>query len=77
MAGSGAKRSHTGMVYRSPDHLLSLTPDFIRKAIEIRLDGYFGGVYRYVEPLFDGRNLYLEAIHANRRKLESLLAASA
>ncbi len=74
MAGEGAFRTHTGTIYRSPEHLLELTPGFIRNSIERRLDGYFGGAYHLVAEHFGGRNLYLEAIHRNCDRLEAMLA---
>ena len=73
MAGKDAFRTHTGVIYDSPDHLLALTPDFIDKSIERRLEGYFSGAMHYAATHFGGTNLYLEAIHANRLKLEALL----
>ncbi len=75
MAGEGAFRTHTGTIYRSPEHLMELTPSFIRSSIESRLDGFFGGAHRLVAAHFGGRNLYLEAIHGNCDRLEALLAA--
>jgi len=38
-----------------------------------RLDGEFGGAYRYVEPLFGGRNPYMEAIGRNLEYLKQVL----
>lgn len=75
MAGEGAYRTHTGFIYDSPDHLMALTPGFIRDAIERRLDGYFGGAYRYAAHHFGGANLYMDAIVDNSARLERLLAA--
>lgn len=74
MAGEGAFRTHTGTVYRSPEHLLELTPNFIRNSIERRLDGFFDGAHRLVAAHFGGRNLYLEAIYCNCDRLERMLA---
>ena len=39
MAGEEAFRTHTGVIYDSPQHLLRLTPDVIRYSIDLRLDG--------------------------------------
>lgn len=74
MAGEQGHSTHTGTIYRSPDHLLALTPDFIRTAIDVRLEGQFGGAYRYAARHFGGKNLYMDAITANCRRLQSLLA---
>ncbi len=38
-----------------------------------RLDGEFGGAYRYVESLYGGRNPYLEAINRNLAYLTRVL----
>lgn len=77
MAGEGAHRTHTGFIYDSPDHLMELTPGFINTAIERRLDGYFGGAYRYAAHHFQGPNLYMDAIADNSARLERLLAERA
>jgi hypothetical protein len=77
MAGEDAYRSHTGAIYRSPEHLMSLTPGFIRNSIKTRLDGYFSGAYRYAALYFGGEDLYLQAINENCERLEAQLAESA
>jgi hypothetical protein len=76
MAGEKAYRTHTGFIYDSPQHLLELTPDFIRNSIELRLERYFGGAFRYAANHFGGPDLYMEAILENSGKLEALLAES-
>jgi hypothetical protein len=76
MAGDKAYRTHTGFIYDSPRHLLELTPDFIRNSIELRLEGYFGGAFRYAAKHFGGPDLYMDAIVENSNKLEALLAES-
>ena len=38
-----------------------------------RLDGEFGGAYRYVEPLYGGRNPYMEAIDRTLAYLKQVL----
>ncbi len=73
MAGEDAYRTHTGFIYDSPQHLLQLTPGFIRNSIELRLDGYFDGAYRYAAEHFGGTNLYMDAIAENSSRLEALL----
>ena len=75
LAGEGAREHRTGKIYRSPTHLLESTPDFIRDAIDLRLEGEFDGVHRYAATHFGGRNLYLDAIFENRRRLQQLLAS--
>jgi hypothetical protein len=74
MAGEGARPQHTGKVYHSRAHLLASTPGFMRDAIELRLEGEFDGVYRYTAAYFGGRNLYMDAIVENCRRLQRLLA---
>lgn len=61
------------VVYGSGLDLLRQTPAFVRAAIEDRLEGAFGHAYRCLEPLFDGRNPYLEAIQRNVDHLHELL----
>ena len=76
MAGEQGHSTHTGTIYRSPDHLLASTPDFIRTAIDVRLERQFGGAYRYAARHFGGKDLYMDAIAANSRRLHSLLAGT-
>jgi hypothetical protein len=76
MAGSNGNHSHTGTIYRSREHLLQSTPNFIRTAIDVRLDGHFDSVHRYEADHFDGRHLYMDAIQLNYNRLESYLAGS-
>ena len=74
MAGKQGKYTKTGIIYRSAAHLMQSTPNFIRSAIQVRLDGYFHAYYRYAAHHFGGPNLYMEAIEANCARLEKLLA---
>lgn len=74
MAGERGSYSHTGIIYRSRDQLLASTPNFISTAVKERLDGHFGGVHRYAADHFGGRNLYMEAIQENYRRLQATLA---
>ncbi len=62
-------------LYRSPEQLLQRTPAFMLNAIEVRLNGYFNGVHRYLAVHFGGRHLYMDAINENRRSLKLMLAA--
>jgi hypothetical protein len=74
MAGENGHYTKTGIIYRSPTHLMQSTPNFIRSAIQVRLDGYFHSYYRYAAHHFGGPNLYMQAIEANCARLEQLLA---
>lgn len=65
------------VVYESAVDLLVKTPGFVESVIEQRLDGYFDAAYRFAEAHFGGNNLYMEALMANRRRLETALSASA
>src|ERR1700690_1501776 len=51
--------------YSSGLDLLRQTPRFVRETRTERLDGEFEHAYRYLEPLFGGKNPYLEAIDRN------------
>jgi len=74
LAGEFGLHGNTGVVYRSPEHLLETTPNFMRKAIEVRLDGYFDSAHLYAAEHFGGRNLYMDAIAVNCSSLEATLA---
>ena len=76
LAGEHASQYPGATVFRSPEHLLESTPAFIRNAIDSRLEGQFGGVYRYAAEHFDGEDLYMNAILHNCRTLEAELARS-
>jgi hypothetical protein len=73
MAGARGNYSKTGIIYKSPAHLMQFTPDFIRSAIQVRLDGYFHSYYRFAGTYFGGPNLYMDAINENCSLLESLI----
>jgi hypothetical protein len=74
MAGKKGKYTKTGIIYKSPSHLMQSTPNFIRSAIQVRLDGYFHSYYRYAADHFGGPNLYMDAIQENCSRLEAILA---
>ena len=74
MAGKKGKYTKTGIIYKSPSHLMQSTPNFIRSAIQVRLDGYFHSYYRYAADHFGGTNLYMDAIQDNCSRLEAILA---
>jgi hypothetical protein len=57
------------VTYASGLDVLRHTPEFAAETMRTRLDGEFGGAYRYFEVLFGGRNPYMEAIE---RSLEYL-----
>ena len=65
VAGGPALPGRTGMRYASGNDLLRQTPGFWHSAINERLNASFNRAYRYLEPLFDGRNPYLEFIGAS------------
>ena len=61
--------------YGSGLDLLRQTPAFVRVARAQRLEAAFEHAYRCIEPLFGGRNPYLEAIDRNLHFLERVLRA--
>ncbi len=73
-AGTGGIFSSVGVIYKTPLQLMESTPNFIRAAIQIRLDGYFHRSYRYAAEHFGGDNLYMDAIYENSSTLEAVVA---
>ena len=63
----------TEVRYASGLDLLRQTPRFIEEVRTKRLDGEFGGAYRYIEILYGGRNPYMEAIERNLGFLRRVL----
>jgi len=61
------------VTYASGLDVLRQTPEFVAETMRTRLDGEFGGAYRYFEVLFGGRNPYLEAIERNLDYLKQVL----
>ena len=59
--------------YASGLDLLRQTPGFMEETRRKRLDTAFGRAYRYLEPLFDGHNPYLEAIDKSLSYLRQVL----
>jgi hypothetical protein len=59
--------------YASGLDLLRQTPEFVAETRAKRLDGEFGGAYRYLEVLYGGRNPYIEAIDQNVEYLRQIL----
>jgi hypothetical protein len=76
LGGLTKKRNPDGSVevlYGSSADLLRKTPAFYNGMARKRLDTDFGQAYRFVEPLFEGRNPYLEAIERNIAYLQQVL----
>ena len=63
------------VVYGSGLDVLRQTPQFVAETMRTRLDGEFGGAYRYFEVLFGGRNPYMEAIERNLEYLRTVMKA--
>lgn len=63
---------HPDAVYHSANDLLAKTVDYNRHLWKERLDGYFGGVHRYLEAHFEGRNPYTEIIEAHLERIARL-----
>ncbi len=64
------------VTYGSGLDVLRQTPQFFADTMRTRLDGEFGGAYRYVEALYGGHNPYMEAIERNLKYLDKVLASS-
>jgi hypothetical protein len=76
LGGVAVSRLSTGelkVIYGSGLDVLRSTPEFVADTMRTRLDGEFGGAYRYVEALYGGRNPYMEAIEANLAYLKQVL----
>ncbi|CAA0123917.1 Uncharacterised protein [Halioglobus japonicus] len=73
LAGEASEDGYKGIMYRSPEQLLDQTPEFMRNAIEVRLNGHFNGVHRYAANHFGGDHLYMDAIQENCRDLVAML----
>ncbi|MDZ7645215.1 MAG: hypothetical protein U5K76_14050 [Woeseiaceae bacterium] len=59
--------------YESGQDLLRKTPEFVQHVLRTRLQSKFNRAYRYVEPLYDGQNPYIEAIRNNMAHLKRIL----
>jgi hypothetical protein len=76
LGGVAMWRDPSGRVitrYRSGLDLLRQTPAFFRQVCEPRLERSFGGAYRYMDAVFEGRNPYMIAIERNLFYLERVL----
>lgn len=63
--------------YTSPEQLLRDTPNFHRRMWGERLDGYFGGVHRYMGAHFGGDDLYDTSIRGHLARVQTLTAQDA
>lgn len=72
------KRPGRPLLYRSRRELLVGTESFNTRLWTERLDGYFGGVHRYMgvhfEGRFGGRNPYVDSIRSNLERVERAVA---
>lgn len=59
--------------YESGTDLLKKTPAFYKDVLRTRLQSKFNRAYRYMEPLYDGQNPYVEAIRSNMTHLAKVL----
>jgi hypothetical protein len=75
LGGVAVSRNGSGLKvnYGSGLDVLRQTPEFVAETMSTRLDGEFGGAYRYVEILFDGRNPYMEAIERSLGYLRQVI----
>ena len=73
VAAPYAESSGLQVRYSSGLDVLRQTPQFFEGVRSKRLDGEFGRAYRYAEPLFNGRNPYMEAIYQNLTYLAEIL----
>jgi len=75
LGGIAVSRTEAGLkvTYGSGLDVLRHTPEFAAETMSKRLDGEFGGAYRYYEVLFGGRNPYMEAIERNLDYLQQVL----
>ena len=75
LAGTATARNDTGVQVRfaSGLDLLRQTPNFVDTMMRERLEGQFGRAYRFLEPLFAGKNPYIEAIHQHMDFLQQVL----
>jgi hypothetical protein len=76
LGGVAVSRGNEGelkVIYGSGLDVLRSTPEFVAETMRTRLDGEFGGAYRYIEALYGGRNPYMEAIDASLVYLKQIL----
>jgi hypothetical protein len=75
LGGVAIAREEDGLKvnYGSGLDVLRQTPEFVAETMRTRLDGEFGGAYRYFDVVLGGRNAYMEAIERNLEYLEQIL----
>ncbi len=73
MALSVSPNGERSVKYASGLDLLRQTPEFMEMTRRKRLDEQFHHAYRYLEPLFDGGNPYLDAINKSLGFLRQVL----
>lgn len=67
LAGDGHQAT-----YSSADDLLHKTREFNERLWAERLDGYFGGIHRFLDAHFDGPNPYVAAIREHLARVDRL-----
>jgi hypothetical protein len=75
VAISGRRGEQSAVRYASGIDLLQQTPGFWVNSVAERLDRKFNRAYRYVEPLFGGRNPYMASIRRNLEYLDHVIDA--
>jgi len=75
LGGVAVSRDNGGfrVTYGSGLDVLRQTPEFVAATMRNRLDGEFGGAYRYFEVVLGGRNPYMEAIEGHLDYLRQVL----
>jgi hypothetical protein len=75
LGGVAVSRDNGGfkVTYGSGLDVLRQTPEFVSATMRNRLDGEFGGAYRYFEVVLGGRNPYMEAIEGHLDYLRQVL----
>lgn len=75
-----ARRDGPGLLYRDRRDLLNGTQSFNERLWSERLDGYFGGVHRYLgvhfEGRYGGRNPYVDSIRNNLARVARAITTS-
>ncbi len=61
------------VLYSSPRDLLMKTQGFFDKTRLDRLDGTFGGAYKFAAKHFGGQNLYMESVRRNMEHLARVI----
>ena len=59
--------------YESGIDLLKQTPSFYKQVSRHRLQKSFNRAYRYIEPLYEGQNPYIDSIRSNLTHLMAVL----